>query len=102
MARRPLAEWKASLAGFRLALSLARFRALIASFNERRASLGLLGRRNVVSIVKRRGGGGEPSLKVVNENTRAEAMNVERLCCSPAFVVMPFGEDFQVSSYRAR
>ena len=54
MVRISLAEWKASLAGFRLALSLARFRALIAVFNEWRAeSSGFFGPGNLVFIVKR-------------------------------------------------
>ena len=50
VARRTLAERKRSLAGFRLALSLARSRASIAVFNEGRASLGFFGRRNLVFI----------------------------------------------------
>ena len=53
VARRALAERKTSIAGFRLALSLARSRASIAMFNELRALLGFFGRRNLVFIVKR-------------------------------------------------
>ena len=53
MVRRALAEWKESFVDFRIALSLARSRALIAVFNERRASSGSFACRNMVLIVKR-------------------------------------------------
>ena len=56
MARRTLVEWKASFAGFKLALFLARSRASVAAFNEGRASLGFFGCRNLDVIVKRRRG----------------------------------------------
>ena len=58
-AMRELAEEKASLVIFRVALSLARSRASTAAFNEGRAVSGFFGCRNVVFIVKRRGDGVE-------------------------------------------
>ena len=53
MVRISLAEWKASLAGFRVALSFVRSRASIAAFNERRVSSDFFACRNLVFIVKR-------------------------------------------------
>jgi hypothetical protein len=55
VARRALAEQNASLACFEFVVSLARSRALIASFKEGRAPLRPLGRRDLVSIVERQG-----------------------------------------------
>ena len=51
-ARRALAEQNASLTGSKFVESLARSRALIAVFNEGRASLRLFGGRDLVAIVE--------------------------------------------------
>ena len=56
MVRRALAEQNACFACFKLVVSLARSKALIAAFNERSPLSCFFGRRNLVFIVERQGG----------------------------------------------